>query len=306
MRKSGYFHGAGWGRMAAVILAMGSLTLASCGYTTRSMLNSHYRTVYVAPFANKVDITNEGDSSQKYKVYRPMLENDVTRTVSHRFLMDGNLKPVGQEYADLILKGELVEFRRDPLRYKSNDEVDEYRLNVVVNISLWERNADKPLWEEKNFTGNTTYFVNGAAAESEDTAINDAAGSFPQDSGAHCRAMVTGNTRIYLFAGEDIQAKTVQLNKLKEEFLPADIRDFNFDVLYSRELALQDLQERLLSIPVNSPEKNGGDKECGSIADAAVKNSLCDYAAGVINRCLVSWIFPAGIRRTISSPIYAG
>ncbi len=160
--------------IAAVLSVTAGSLFSSCGYTTRSMINSSYKTIYIAPFVNKVDITGEFDSTSGYKVYRPMLESDITRTLTRRFLMDGNLKPVDRENADLVLKGELVEFRRDPLRYNTDNEVDEYRMNLLVNISLWEPGADKPLWEERNFTGDTTYFVQGAARKSEDAAVNDA------------------------------------------------------------------------------------------------------------------------------------
>ncbi|MFA5319684.1 MAG: LPS assembly lipoprotein LptE [Candidatus Omnitrophota bacterium] len=168
----------GLSRGVSFLTAVASLTvclgLSSCGYTTRSMINSSYKTIYITPFVNKVDITGEFDSTSGYKVYRPMLESDITRTLTRRFLMDGNLKPVDKDNADLILKGELVEFRRDPLRYNTDNEVDEYRMNLLVNISLWEAGADKPLWEERNFTGDTTYFVRGAATKSENSAVNDA------------------------------------------------------------------------------------------------------------------------------------
>jgi len=73
--------------------------------------------------------------------------------------------------ADLELKGELVEFRRDPLRYSDNDEIDEYRLSLVVNLYLRDKKENKLLWEEKNFTGDTSYFP---AQKSEDAAIRAA------------------------------------------------------------------------------------------------------------------------------------
>lgn len=160
--------------LPAAFSAAVCLLFSSCGYTTRSMVDSSYKTIYIEPFVNKVDITGDFDSSSGYKVYRPMLESDITRTLTRRFLMDGNLKPVDRDNADLILKGELVEFRRDPLRYNTDNEVDEYRMNLLVNISLWEPGADSPLWEERNFTGDTTYFVRGAARKSEDSAVSDA------------------------------------------------------------------------------------------------------------------------------------
>lgn len=145
-----------------------------CGYTTRSMIASSFKTIYVEPFVNKVDITQETYAADKYRVYRPMLETDITRNVTNRFLFDGNLKPVGKESADLILKGELIDFRRDPLRYNESDVVTEYRINLVVNISLWDAKEDKLLWEEKGFTGDTTYFTTGSQAKSEDTAVIEA------------------------------------------------------------------------------------------------------------------------------------
>ncbi|MBN2830800.1 MAG: hypothetical protein JXL82_00765, partial [Candidatus Omnitrophica bacterium] len=148
--------------------------LSGCGYTTRSMISDKFRTIYVTPFINKVDITNEANAASRYRIYRPMIETDVTRYVNNRYLFDGNLKPVKKELADLVLKGEVVEFRKDPLRYLDNDEVSEYRINLVVNISLWDNKEDKLVWQENNFTGDTTYFTSGSQAESEDSAVIDA------------------------------------------------------------------------------------------------------------------------------------
>ena len=161
------------GILSAIFLLLFAVT--GCGYTTRSMIATKFKTIYVSPFVNKVDITQEAYSANKYRLYRPMLETDITRSVINKFLWDGNLKPAGAESADLILKGDLVEFRKDSLRYnKDNNEVEEYRVNVLVNISLWDKEENRLVWEEKNFTGTATYFTTGAQAKSEDTALSDA------------------------------------------------------------------------------------------------------------------------------------
>ena len=68
--------------------------LAGCGYTTRSMLAGKFSTIYITPFLNKVDVTQESYSENKYRIYRPMLETDITKKVINRYLFDGNLKPV--------------------------------------------------------------------------------------------------------------------------------------------------------------------------------------------------------------------
>ncbi len=152
--------------------------LTGCGYTTRSLISNKFKTIHITQFANKIDLTQETDTGSKYKVYKPALETDVTKAVINKYLLDGNLKPVKEGHADLSLKGELVEFRRDPLRYTDSDEVEEYRINIVVNISLWDNKENALVWEENNFTGDTTYFTSFATEtvvkKSEDTAITDA------------------------------------------------------------------------------------------------------------------------------------
>lgn len=150
--------------------------VAGCGYTTRSAISSKFRTIYITPFINKVDITQETAVGSKYKIYRPYLETDITKAVIDKFLWDGNLKPVKSEVADLVLKGELIEFRKDPLRYTDADEVEEYRINLVVNISLWDNKENKLVWEENNFIGDTTYFAlsSNTQYKSETAAITSA------------------------------------------------------------------------------------------------------------------------------------
>jgi len=153
---------------------LGFVLIAGCGYTTRSMISSKFRTIYITPFVNKIDISREGDAESKYKLYYPMIETDVTRYVTDKYLFDGNLKPTKEETADLILKGEVVEFRKDPLRYDDSDNVTEYRISLVVNISLIDAKEKKLVWQEDRFTGDTTYFTTGSQAKTENAAIVDA------------------------------------------------------------------------------------------------------------------------------------
>jgi len=158
----------------AIYYLLPTVFLSGCGYTTRSGIGNKYRTIYVSPFVNKIDIANEVNASNKYRIYRPMIESDITKYVNNKYLFDGNLRPVREDLAELILKGEVVEFRKDPLRYDNSDNVSEYRINLVVNISLWDKKEDQPMWEEKNFTGDTTYFTSGPQAKTDDAAVTDA------------------------------------------------------------------------------------------------------------------------------------
>lgn len=158
-----------------IFLILGvSLLVSGCGYTTRSLIAEQYRTIHIDPFGNQIDITRDTDVARKYKIYKPGIETSLTRAVVSKYLFDGNLRPVEKGTADLVLHAEVIEFRRDPLRYTDNDEVEEYRLNLVISMTLYDTRAEKLLWEEKGFTGDTTYFTLGPSAKSEDIAINDA------------------------------------------------------------------------------------------------------------------------------------
>jgi hypothetical protein len=145
------------------------------------MLSGKFSTIYITPFLNKVDVTQEGYSANKYRIYRPMLETDITKKVINRYLFDGNLKPAKEAQADLVLKGELVEYRKDPLSYTQDTEnVMEYRINIYVNISLWDPKENKLVWQENNFNGNSSFFTADAPANvsqgntSEDKAVTNA------------------------------------------------------------------------------------------------------------------------------------
>ena len=163
-----------WGVFGVVVCA-GILALAGCGYTTRSLISGRYKTIYIQPVVNKIDITAATNVGTKYKIYRPHLETDLTRAITNKYLFDGNLKPMNSGAADVTLKSELVDFRRDPLMYDTNDEVAEYRINIVLTMLFWDNRENKMIWEERSFTGDSTYFTAGhPGAKSEDQAVNDA------------------------------------------------------------------------------------------------------------------------------------
>ena len=156
------------------ICSLAIFGLVGCGYTTRSMISDKYHTIYVQPFVNKINITDEAYTANQYKIYRPLLESDITKAVINKYIFDGNLKLAKDSTADLILKGEVVEFRKDALRYDSNNNVEEYRVSAVVNISLWDTRENKLVWKEDHFTGDASFFVLGSQTQSEDTAVHNA------------------------------------------------------------------------------------------------------------------------------------
>ncbi len=156
-------------RLLIVSLAAACI-FSGCGYSTSSLLPSHIRTVHVKNFRNKIDYGTQ----RKRDLYVSLLEVMITNAVIDRFLFDGNLKIVDEEKADVVLTGELLDYDKDALRYTDDEDVLEYRINIVVSLTLRDVAKEKVLWRETHFVGDTTYFVTGAQAVSETAAVNDA------------------------------------------------------------------------------------------------------------------------------------
>jgi hypothetical protein len=147
--------------------------IISCGYTTRSLVSSKYKTIYISHFINKIDIAKETESMRRYKLYRPLIEQDIRKQVIDRFNLDGNLKVVDREDADLILKGSVLDFHRDALRYKENDEVEEYRISITAQIELEDKDKNIII-KPTDIIGDATYFLTGPHAKAEPFAIDEA------------------------------------------------------------------------------------------------------------------------------------
>lgn len=158
----------------AVALFSAALLISGCGYTTRSLLPSELKTIYVDNFVNKINITAESSDARMYQSYRPGMEIDVTKAIRDKYLFDGNLKVSDTKNADLILKGELVDFRNEALRYDRNDNVQEYRIRMVVNLELINAKDGSTRWKEAGFAGESLYNTTGSLAKSEADALRDA------------------------------------------------------------------------------------------------------------------------------------
>jgi len=161
-------------RYCGILFLIPVIFISGCGYTTRSLLPENYKSICVENFANKINLSAEQSDMRMYRGYRPGMEIDLTKAVIDRFLNDGNLKIAPQERTDLVLKGELVDFRREALAYDNNENIDEYRLKLIVNIELRDAGTGKTLWTEKNFSGETNYRTSGSLAQSETAAVKNA------------------------------------------------------------------------------------------------------------------------------------
>lgn len=143
-----------------ILFGIALLVGQGCGYTLKATPPHGLRSIYVETFRNDT--------------FEPALEIDLTNVLIDRFLFDGTLRVTERDRADAVLKGTLTQFIREPLRYTGAEEVQEYRLVLMTDISLWDNRSGERLWEEKRFVGDTSFFTSGASQKSEEAATQDA------------------------------------------------------------------------------------------------------------------------------------
>ncbi|MCM8824381.1 MAG: LPS assembly lipoprotein LptE [Candidatus Omnitrophica bacterium] len=146
------------------------LLFISCGYTTQMYL---YRgkSIYIKPVVNNVNITREDRTYSSYSPYPLLLDKDLTNAIITRFNIDGHLKVVSSEEADLRLETYINNYEKEALRYTDTDEVSEQRLRLHVKIVLFD--FQNNIIKENNIVGETSYFLSGSLAKSEANACLD-------------------------------------------------------------------------------------------------------------------------------------
>ena len=150
--------------------------LLGCGYTTR---NTAYdaASIFIAPVTNDIKITGEGRLYPDYKTYPRRIENDLTNALVKKFNTNGTLDVVSTSDAGLRLFCSVIGYDKNTLQYSDEDkgevkdEVKEQQLYLHVQVRL-EDNTGKILLQ-KEVVGETTFYLYGAYAKTEDTAWQD-------------------------------------------------------------------------------------------------------------------------------------
>lgn len=133
------------------------LTIFGCGYRVGSLLPADLKTVAVPMFVNKTP--------------EPELESMATNGVIQEFISDGTLQVVEYEDADTLLLAEIIDYRREPLRYTEKEVTREYRLMIAVRLRFEDLRHNEVMWENPRVEGETTFFVGTSLPASERAAL---------------------------------------------------------------------------------------------------------------------------------------
>ncbi len=119
-------------------LALALLVAVGCGYSFRSPVPAHLKTVYVPTFDNQ---TREFTLTQQ-----------VTENVINEFLNQSRLRLASSaEDADLVVNGTIKDYREEALSYDpgraANPDVFTRRVIITLDIQLDDRVKDEVLWQ---------------------------------------------------------------------------------------------------------------------------------------------------------------
>ena len=139
------------GRWAALLgAALLSLSSPGCGYALvgagKGTLPEEIRTVFVRTFVNETT--------------RVGLEQLLTDAVLRELSARSRLKPASKEsVADAELKGRLVSYGVQAVRFDDAGRALEYEISVTATVTLTERATDKVLFENPSFSFRQPYKV---------------------------------------------------------------------------------------------------------------------------------------------------
>lgn len=127
--------------------------MLACSYSFRGSLPAHLQSVRVLPFRSRV--TQYG------------LEQELTSRVTEKIVTDGRLA-VAVEGQDSEIECTVSAYARSPYSYTSAEVVEEYRLEIRVEVSFTDLVEETEILRNESVT---TWLVYDPDAESEAQAL---------------------------------------------------------------------------------------------------------------------------------------
>ena len=132
--------------MKPVLLSLAVLLAVSgCGYSTTSRTAKGIKSVFVEFFENRTA--------------EPNLEIFVTEQIVDFLVADNILKVLGESEADALLEGSIVVYRNFPFSFDEELNAQEYQVIVEVDVTLFDRKLNQPIWQNERLRGVGSYFI---------------------------------------------------------------------------------------------------------------------------------------------------
>ena len=129
------------------------LAVSGCGiYSFSSGGKSSISTIAITQFENK---TIESGLSGR-----------MTDLVVDAFISNGTMKVVSEAGAEAILYGTLTNYQRDPYTYDEADNVSQYVVKLVFDVTLKKGDVDEDIWSETFYSEG--YYSTDASTSGDD------------------------------------------------------------------------------------------------------------------------------------------
>ena len=156
--------------MNKYIILLIFIIMAGCGYTTKGFMYPQ-SSIIIKPVVNTIDITAESRKYSGYTTFPVLIENRLTNEIVSKFNNDGNLRVVNQDPDALKLTCVITSYTREALRYSEDEDVEEQRLRLHVQMTL--EVSDGRVLNKREVVGESSYFLTGTRAKSESSAQKD-------------------------------------------------------------------------------------------------------------------------------------
>lgn len=153
-------------RVAALVLC----AVSGCGYSFSARTNPHIQTIAVPIFENKT--LEKG------------IEQQLADGITDAFLADKKLRVVEEKDADSVILGSIEHYQRTPYSYDRDQNVQEYKVEIIMRVAYEDRKKSKVLWEESAMRPWGTYSVSSSlpdGVEEEGAAVERAIAQAAQD-----------------------------------------------------------------------------------------------------------------------------
>lgn len=108
----------------------------------------------------------------------PGIEVQLTDAIVRALQDDNTLSVTDEEHAATVLRGKVLRYRLQEAFSKPGSQtiqVDEYQVQILVELSLVRRVSGEPLFEKRRLSGTGNFSLNDPNGTSEQTAREEAA-----------------------------------------------------------------------------------------------------------------------------------
>lgn len=145
-----------------------SFLISGCGYTTGGTLAYKENNIFIAPVKNEINITSEDGRYGTYTNFPISVEKNLTNKVIEKFNIFGRLKLSNNPENSLRLHCVVTDYRKEALRYTDDEDVEEQRLGLYVNMKLFSSSGE--VLKERTIVGDASFFLSGPKQKSESSA----------------------------------------------------------------------------------------------------------------------------------------